>query len=621
MKKITAILAVVLFAATLIGCGSDKGPIVLPSNGGPLTVTASAAYNPVTMVPGGADLKIGSFRLQAGPTESLSIGSVKVVIQTDTDPTFSTPTSELVDISNLKLKNNGTTIVNPHANASEAGDSFSLLVFGIDAGSSKTLDVHADISTGFDVAGGDNYLRVLLQVTSGSEVTSGTTITSGQIAGQVIQFVTSGVLRIEQNVATTPVQQVLHAGETDTAIFAFDLVEITNTESIVVDQINFAVYKGENLFDYKLFDGAVQLGSTAGYMSGEVKFTGLNLVINSGTTNTLTLKASVQISGTLEMGAMANATVSYVKYMGQTSGLNEYISGGGASQTSSGAQVSVYDGTVFEAGDQLYIDTSANGHIAYTDGTCNQSENCLYTVVSVSVNIVTLDRLVAVTANARLVPVRWASCWMFLHDVEPEISTNVNSPAGIHLPNADQTVAIFNIAAVGERPLDVAKIRIKITGTWAYDDTPGSDGGNFPARFELWRRNADGTVSTVLNTSPTVFSGEAYDVSSNDGTIITTGEIAAEDAVKSSSVLEFDITSSPESVPAGGTNYIAIRADTTAIGSPASLKITLDGIAGAIPGAYTPGAVTWFYTNVAGDPSGDQSISDSYPISGNTLSY
>ena len=596
-----------------------------------LVATSNSSYNPVNLVKGGSGVKIGSFQLQAGSSEGVNITAIKVTLASDSDATRANgETGTLITgISNLTIKNGSTSLGSPKSSPSTAGDSFSVSGFSIGASETKTVDVYADVSAGFGAV--ENYLYSELEVTGGVGQTSQTSVVSSAATGVDIIFLAGGTLTIASNTSQTPVQQVLHAGEASVAIFKFKVMA-DNAENITLKKLYLSVDQGSgNLADLKLYDGSTQLGSTTQIVNGEAQFSGLTYNVEKAAEKTLTLKATVNASGTLTIGDNVQAGVTYVEYTGASSGGTVYVSGGVASSYAA-PNLTVYNGTQFEVGDVVYIDINGNGAIPYTVGGGGAgSEDQAYTVATVAGNVLTFNVApTGIVSGARLSPVYFASNEVIVHDVEPDISVNAASPSGTQGASSDQIIAVFNVTAQGTRPLSVDIMDVKLSGSWSYDNTSGNGGGYFPAGFELWEGNSSGQATRVLDALPILTSGEAYDLSLDNATVFTgpASVIAADDPIKSGSVLRFDISADPYSIEASTTGYFVIKADTNNLPGPSgqiehpTLKVTLDGTAGALTG----GALTWDYTNVntvnaATFLGAAPVVSDSYPISGNTLSY
>ena len=595
-----------------------------------LSVTGNGSFNPMYLVKGVTQAKIGSFKLQASSAEDLNVSAIKVQL------------SSVDGVSNLTLKMGDTQLGSSVSTLSISGNTISITGLTISKSTTVVIDVYADVTT--------SYQSDTLQVTipRGTITATGKTsnetlenIPSLDVDSATINIATNGVLTLTADAANTPSQQILHANEFNKSVFQFK-VSADNKEDIILNKLYFAVKNGEgNLSTVELYDGTTQLGSSSAVNNGQATFTGLNLQVAKGQIKYLTVKVSTTNSGVLGYSGGSSFTANqqvilapdYYEYTGAASGQKVVQSGGVFTSIAASDVITVYDGSQFENGDAVRIDINGDGALSGTQNgvneattwyVCNKSGNTLKLNTVSTCDGTTANFTADQSDGGFILPTAnpFFSNTMYMNDVEPTIALHPNSPKGLQGGQAGQNIAAFTITADGARPLTIKDLSITLSGAYVYADTYANTYA--PMNFQLWRGTSAGDAQTQLtlndgsnNDLPTLTSGAA--ITNNNNTQITSGSVPTTAKVQSGSVLKFTLAS-PETIPAGTTVTYVIKADTSSIKNPGSqgtstLNVRIDGTKGGT------GGLTWSYTTINNDSSGDLTNSDSYPVYANPLSY
>jgi hypothetical protein len=169
-----------------------------------------------------------------------------------------------------------------------------------------------------------------------------------------------------------------------------------------------------------------------------------------------------------------------------------------------------------------------------------------------------------------------SSAAMLLQDVKVVVTSTMASPSSKQTGNTNADIATYSIKAEGTRDVSVSTIKVKLTG------------------------NAAANVSNVRL---------RY-----NGTDYATGVVA-------SGVATFTLTT-PIVVTAGTTVSFGVRADTSGVTVAANetktLQTTIDGLQAV---ADASNGITYSYTDANAVSSGNINTSDSYAVSGATLTY
>lgn len=171
------------------------------------------------------------------------------------------------------------------------------------------------------------------------------------------------------------------------------------------------------------------------------------------------------------------------------------------------------------------------------------------------------------------------SAAMLLQDVKVVVTSTMASPSSKQTGNTNADIATYSIKAEGTRDVSVSTIKVKFTGNAA---------------------TASGVTNLRLR-----YNGTDY----------------ATVASLSAGIAEFTL-STPIVVTAGTTVSFGVRADTSAVTVAANetktLQTTIDGLQAV---ANASNGITYSYTDANGNASGNINTSDSYAVSGATLTY
>ena len=237
--------------------------------GNSLTVSSGAGsfsrtsgFTAVTVAPNTANVKIGSFTVQADSSEDMKINSAGV------NPVVSGYAQ--TNVSNLTLKSNGMIIGTPIGNPAAGTSTFSFTDIVVPANGTRTFDVYADIggaSTGSTTAS--------MSITSRGSV-SNTTVTSSA-AGATITSAAS-TLAAPVLVSSSPVAQFV-VGGSSFGIATFKLATAAAGTSATVRELRFSTVGTD----------AIESITVGGVTSP---------VISGGTTTVSGLNLSVSYTGT-----------------------------------------------------------------------------------------------------------------------------------------------------------------------------------------------------------------------------------------------------------------------------------------------------------------------------------
>lgn len=209
--------------------------------------------------------------------------------------------------------------------------------------------------------------------------------------------------------------------------------------------------------------------------------------------------------------------------------------------------------------------------------------------------------LTSITASTLAV----SSNYLF-HNTVPTIAKHASSPSGTLTPSANQELFRFTVTAQGTRDMRLASVDVKLSQA-------GMAGLGAVDTFELW--DADLSSKLATNSTSVASSSATYTLSFNGGNDI-------------SAVLD------TLTISAGASKTFSVRGNTAAIrtglGSSENARLTLsvDGSTGYSSGDTTAeadwanGGLYYFYTPVSGlENTTAYQASDSYPVSGSTLTY
>lgn len=263
---------------------------------GTVTVSPSVSLGNFAIAPNTANVKIGSYVIQASSAEGLRVNSIQVNLAGSINP--------LTGLSNLRITTPaGTTNpVNP-----QTSNTFSLSGFTIPASGSATVDVFADILGTLGTA--SSSIVVTAQGTpSNVNITSGNTAT-----GQVVTVGTGQMMAPTLGTGTMSAQYVV--GDTiNQALATYNFVSTTSPATIT--ELRFNV--GTNGAISTLTAG----GITSQPVNGVVTLAGLNIPVAvgySGTNVVVTTTYGHVGLNALASPTLASTTLTYVRAtMGST---------------------------------------------------------------------------------------------------------------------------------------------------------------------------------------------------------------------------------------------------------------------------------------------------------------
>jgi hypothetical protein len=284
--------------------------------GNALTISSGAGsfartsgFTAVTVAPNTANVKIGSFTIQANSAEDMRINSAGV------NPQVST--YAITNLSNLTLKSNGVVLGTPIGNPSSGTSTFSFNDVIVPANGTRTFDVYADIggaSSGSVTADMSVTYRGSVSNTSVTSAASGIAITSA-----------AATLADPSLVSSSPVAQYV-VGGTTFGIATFKLATASAGTQATVRELRFAVSGTDAI------ESITVGGVTAPVISGgTTTVSGLNVAVSStGTDVPVTVKFSGFQNSTTG-GSLQNSVTNVqiaLGYIEATSGSGSVITNG-----------------------------------------------------------------------------------------------------------------------------------------------------------------------------------------------------------------------------------------------------------------------------------------------------
>ncbi len=579
-----------------------------------LTVSKASDFNPTNLVKGGAPQKIGSYTLRAGAAEGQTINAIKIRVGASATPLTttaqfdSTSATDLQNVSNVTLKS-GNVDLSPANNIStNAGVTYSISNYKLNANETKTIDVYAVVNTAFAPANIGTEFTVTSAVGSQSQAT---TIAS-PVIGQSLALLGSGNLQFTSlgTDGIINVAKLLKASETDVSAFKFQVRENLNAEPVTIQKLYLGVRNAaNNLSDsYKLFDADTntQVGTTVGSTNGEVRFTGLNYAVGQGGVKNLLVKVSTPSGATVPLGASTvrdvTMGVTFVEFTGGSSGTTQRVSGGlgtAYNAATSPDTVTVNDVTNFEVGDTVQIDYNNDGDFADTvDGVAESVVGTVATIGATTITLTGIDRAASAgfVANGRVSSFTFTSENHHVEETKPILASK---DVGTGSQIIENPIGTFTVMTSGVQPITPVSMRFEISGSY------NANSGFGPKRFRLDRAdpNTGARISNTLG-SPAPLSGATLVYTLNTATT-EAGTTAASTFAKGTTVIT-------------GTGFAGDVGDRVAFGaennggvgyrlvsvSATSLTIT-PGLQNAIPGSQT-------VTSIASNPVvGDTAVLES----------
>lgn len=238
---------------------------------GSLSVSKNTSYGDQSTAKGVAEFKVGSFILQAGSAESVTVSSLDVTVA---------GTQSLSNVTNLRVSESTTV-------KSSVGTTNSFPVnFELAKNSQKIVDVFADLASDSVVSSTTIVsLAVVAQTASGEDAS--VTVTPGQTT-----TIANSALTVAVGADTPKADNVLGLTSVEVGQFDFEATveDYTITEIKVKASTTLAARSVTGL-ELKV-DGA-KVGSTASYVGGIATFTGLNIIAPKDETVTVSVFANV----------------------------------------------------------------------------------------------------------------------------------------------------------------------------------------------------------------------------------------------------------------------------------------------------------------------------------------
>ena len=205
---------------------------------GALTLSKYTAYGNQTLTKGSSDAKIGSFVLEAGVSEGVSVYTITVALDhgssgtTDLDAN-STPT--ISEITNLYLKDGDGTQLGTTKSSPTASNAISVS-FDLAANETKIINVYADLSSDMSTAD----LFHITMTSDGTRAITGTTASASATAGQSITIAAGTVTAAVA--ADNPVSAIITANTDDFVISKYTFSAVY--EAFTVSEVKVQVASG-----------------------------------------------------------------------------------------------------------------------------------------------------------------------------------------------------------------------------------------------------------------------------------------------------------------------------------------------------------------------------------------
>lgn len=270
-----------------------------------LTANKYSGYGNQTMVAGTNNAKIGAFTLGAGSTEGVNVNTIVV--------TF--PNAVSSTITNLTLKDDATGAMLGSVQTTPSTSNSFAVNLPIAAGSTKTIDIYANILSGA------NNGTIVASVDSTTSGTGNTTGISASPAITALQTMTlgTGVLTVTRG-AGDPTSNNVLAGASSVKVgqfnFAAQNTSYTVSNLLVLVPANAATSVTNVTVSYKDVNGATQTATqaltlpTGGQASATATFTGLTMYVPANDSANLDVMVGTPtIASGASSGAAINVTL------------------------------------------------------------------------------------------------------------------------------------------------------------------------------------------------------------------------------------------------------------------------------------------------------------------------
>jgi Putative peptidoglycan binding domain len=281
-----------------IGVTSSQTVNTPAASGQSLTISSSAVnfgntagFNAQTVSPNTANVKIGSFTLQAQNTEAVRVTNIALALG---------GTTPLTSYSNVRITDGTTTIGQPTASNQFSVD------YEVAAGTSKTIEVFADVNS---VTNGQTIIPSMVVTFRG--VQSNLTNTTSSVTGSTITVGTATVGTPTLVSSANPVSQFVVGNSTQQV--SYNVVASGGTA--VITELNFAATAGITKLTI-LPNQYVASSSDALVVGGNANFSGLNISVPNGGSGAdipvLITYNNVNSTGGTTGGTTANITLNSI---------------------------------------------------------------------------------------------------------------------------------------------------------------------------------------------------------------------------------------------------------------------------------------------------------------------
>lgn len=249
--------------------------------------------------------KLGAWNITAGTAEDLNVNTVSVDFTAVSGTTFTA-----ADLTNVQIKV-GNSVSTVYPTVSATSNTFSIPTTVVPKGSSATVEVWVNVLSGGITA--TDSIKATATV-SGNSAVSGTAVTTSAVDGQTIAYNT-GSFTISVDGSSPVARAVSGNQEVTGAVYKFQASNDNFTIKEVDVSVSSATVAGV-VSAVKLYDGATLIasipftGSDADSGSNNMaSFTGLNIVVPSGSSKLLTAKLMLNNIGQGVGSTQQNAAV------------------------------------------------------------------------------------------------------------------------------------------------------------------------------------------------------------------------------------------------------------------------------------------------------------------------
>ncbi len=529
-----------LTAGTAQGVVSVSSITTSASSGNALTIASSSftatlnsgLASPVKVVPGGTNLKLGSFSLNAGGADAINVTTITVSVAA---------ASVTSNLQNMKVKIGSTQIgqIQPTMTNSATYSFSPSSAINIPAGGSVVVDVYADIisSASSSLFAAQAVFTLTTGVTAQLAASGASVSLSGSVTGQTVTTAGNGSVTISKD-PDAPVARQVAMGQTGVTLGVLRFQETTNNEAITLTDITITATA----------ISGTPLNGSASTSSPTLK----NFVITDGTTTaTKSTWTSTAANGVAESGATSSTpsshtltfnNVNFVVPAGGTLKLtvkadtNDWVSGG-----ASGAQ--------FTVGLNLAANATLRGGQSQASVTPTLTTFAQSSTTTVARSTVTVTAVDAITSP---------------------VGVSVNATG---VPATDEIMAIFKVTASSAGDVKVNTITLQQGGT-------APTGAAVP--YTVYDANqysvANGTANltgttagaVTLTTATEITAGQSkyFVVKASSSAFNTAGTGAAKTYDLKITAFTFtDGVTTPSTVLANSADFINVSHDTTASGS------------------------------------------------------